>query len=111
MAPAGQTITAAAAHHVTFAAHQIAYVKIGDVRPQLDNLSDKFVADRHRHRNGALRPFIPVVDVNVGTANAGATHANQNIVDADARLRNLFEPQTGLALALYEGFHEPLIPT
>jgi hypothetical protein len=72
MPPAGQAIAAAAADHVTFAAHQIARVKIADVGAHFHDLADEFVADRHGHGNGALRPFVPVVDVNVGAANARA---------------------------------------
>ena len=30
--------------------------------------ADKFMPDDHRHRNGFLRPGVPVVDVNVGAA-------------------------------------------
>ncbi len=106
MPPPGQAIAAAAADHVAFAAHQIARVEIADVGAHLHDLADKLVADRHRHRNGALRPLVPIVDMNIGAADAGALYADQDIVDADRRLGNLFEPQARLALALYECFHE-----
>ena len=80
-------------------------MEIVDVGAHLDDLSYKLVADRHRHRNGALRPFVPVVDVQIGSADAGSKDANQYIVDADGGFRNLLEPQSRLALALDECFH------
>ena len=92
MPPSGQAVAAASADYVTFAAHQIARVKIVHIRAHFDDLSHEFMADRHRHGNGALRPFVPVIDVNVGTANTGAAHADQNIVDTDAGLGDLFQP-------------------
>ena len=111
MPPSGQAVAAAAADHVTFAAHEIARVKIVDVGADFHDLADELMADRHRHGNGALRPFVPVVDVNIGAADAGAPYPDQNVVDADGGFGNLFEPQARLALALYECFHEGLSRT
>src|SRR5580698_7335300 len=94
-----QTIAAASAHHMPLAAHQIARAKIADVRSNLHDFADEFMPDRHRHRNGALRPFIPVVNVNVGAADSRAAYANQNIIDPDGWFGNIFEPQSGLTFA------------
>src|SRR5579864_8794969 len=57
----GETVSAAAAHHVPFAAHYIAWMKIVHVRAGLDDLADELMTDRHGYRNGSLRPLIPVV--------------------------------------------------
>ena len=46
---------------------------------------DELVADRHRHGDGLLRPLVPLVDVDVGAADAGAQHLDQHVVDADRR--------------------------
>jgi hypothetical protein len=111
MPSACKAIAAASADHVSFAADDIARIKIADIRPDLDDLTNKFVADRHRDRNGFLRPLVPLVDVNVGAADAGIAHAYQHIVDADSRLGNIFEPQTRLCLSLNQCFHSLLLPS
>ena len=71
MPASGQAIAAAAAHHMAFAADDVAGVKIAHVRADLDDLADEFMADHHRHRDGLLGPVVPVVDVQVGAADAG----------------------------------------
>jgi hypothetical protein len=45
MPPSGQAVATAPANDVTFAAHEIAWPKIGDVRSDLDNFAHKLVAD------------------------------------------------------------------
>jgi hypothetical protein len=105
MPPASQAVAASAADHMTFATHQIAGAKIADVRSHLNDFADKFMTDGHWYGDGALRPIVPAVDMNIGAANARAPDADQNIVDANGGFGDLFEPQTGLALALYKGFH------
>ncbi len=57
--------------------------KSADVGADLDDLAHELVADHHRHGDGLLRPGVPVVDVQVGAADAGAVHADQHVVDAD----------------------------
>ena len=49
----------------------------------LDDLADKFVADDHRHRNGLLRPLVPVPDVDVGAADRRLADPDQHVVGAD----------------------------
>ena len=68
--------------------------------------SDKLVADGHGHGDGLLRPFVPLVDMHIGAADAGVTHADQHVVDADRRLGNLFQPQSALRFALDQCLHE-----
>ena len=63
------------------------------------------MADHQRHRNGPLRPLVPVVDVQIGSANARAEHANQHVVDADRGRRHLFKPKIRLAFAFDQCFH------
>ncbi len=105
MAPSGQAIAASAAHDVAFAADQVAGMEIVDVGSDLHDFADELVADGHGYGNGALRPLIPVVDVQIGPADTGAKDAHQYVVDPDARLRNFFEPEARLAFTLDERFH------
>ena len=105
MPAAGQAVAAAAADDVPLAADDLADVKIVDVGADLDDLADELVADDHRHGDRLLRPGVPVVDVQVGAADAGAQHLDQHVVDADRRHRHVVEPQAGLGLLLDQGLH------
>src|ERR1017187_7759508 len=98
MPASSQTIPAAPAHDVSLAADNLAREKIGNVGADLDNLADELMAYDHGHGNGALRPVVPVVNVDVGAADGRALHANQDVVDADARLGNIFQPEAWRSL-------------
>src|ERR1700691_4622646 len=106
--PSCQAIAAAATDHMPLATHDIAWIEVVDVRAHFDDLADKFVPDGHRHRNRLLRPGVPLVDMNVGAADAGISNANQNVVDTDGRLSNLFQPEASFRTPLYQGFHSIL---
>jgi hypothetical protein len=68
MTPAGKTITAMSTRDVTFADNEIAGRKSFHViAGKIDN-TDKFMTDRHRHRDRLLRPLIPVVYMYVRAA-------------------------------------------
>ena len=54
MTPPGKTIPAAPADHMAFAADDFTGKEIGDVRPDLDDLADKFMTHDHRHGNRPL---------------------------------------------------------
>jgi hypothetical protein len=78
-------------------------MKINYIRPDLDNFSDKLVANGHRNRNGGARPIVPVVDVDIGAADSRVRDADQNVVDADRGFGDIFEPQSGRVLAFDQG--------
>src|SRR5580692_5137929 len=105
MAPPRQTIAAPAADYVTLAADDIAGEEIVDIRAHFDDFAYELVPDRHGHRDGALRPLIPFVDMHVGAADAGAQHLDQYVADADLRRLDFFQPQPRFAPALHQCFH------
>ena len=74
-------------------------LEVIDVVADFKDFTDELVPNDQRHGNGPLRPGIPLVDVQVGAADAGAVDANQNIIDADRRLRHIGQPQTRLGPA------------
>ena len=100
MAAAGEAVAAAAADDVTFPADDIAGEEIGDVGPDFDDAADKLVADGHGDGNGLLRPVVPLVDVDIGAADAGAQDADQDVVDADRRASRCL-PARGRAHACF----------
>ena len=92
MTPAGEAITAAPADHVAFAADNFPRVEIVYVRPNGNNLAYKLVPHRHRHRNGLPRPLIPLINVQIGSANSGFPDSYQDIVDSDCWLGYIRQP-------------------
>ena len=93
-----QAVAAPAADHVALAADDFADVEILDIGAGLDDLAHELVADHHRHRNRLLRPGIPDFDMNVSTANPGAQHLDEDVVDPDPRARGTSSSQRpGLA--------------
>ena len=70
------------------------------VADTLDN-ADKFVTDGHRHRDGFLRPGVPVVDVHVGAADRRLQHPDQHVIVANFRNRHVLQPKTRLAFGLH----------
>ena len=105
MAAAGEAVAAAAADHVAFAADDVAGEEVGHIGPDLDDPADELVADRHGDGDGFLRPLVPLVDVDVGAADPGPQHLDQDVVDADRGRLDVFQPQAGLAPALHQCFH------
>ena len=102
VAAPGEAVAAAPAHEVAFAADDVAGGEVGDVGADLDDLADELVPDHHRHRDRLLRPRVPVVDVQIGAADAGPVDPDQHVVDPDFGFGHVLEPQSGLRL----GFHE-----
>ena len=105
MPPPRQTVPAPPAGHMALAAHNVARIKIIHIRSHRHNLADKLMPNRHRHRNGLLRPLVPLVDMHIGPTDPRIPHANQHIVDPDLRLRNILQPKPLLRATLYQCLH------
>ena len=103
--PAGQAIAAAAAHDVAFSTDDFAWMKIVHIRTNFNDLADKLMADCHRHGNGSARPFVPFVNMQVGTADAGVRDADEDVVDADGGFRNVEQSETGRGVRFDKSFH------
>jgi hypothetical protein len=79
MASACSTVTAMTTSDVTFTRHSIADMKTVYFSADFSDLADKFVTNGHWHRNGVLRPLIPMVNVHVSTANGGFMYFNNDV--------------------------------
>ena len=60
--------------------------------------------------HAALRPRVPVVDVHVGAADAGASHADQNFIVSNRRLGNVLQHESGRRCRLHQRFHARVAP-
>src|ERR1700730_15629211 len=105
MPPTGEAIAATTANHVALAADDLSGMEIVDVRSHLSNLTHELVANDQRDRDRLLRPFVPFVDMLVGSAESGQEHAYLDIVDSRFRDWNIFEPESALGTALNKRFH------
>src|SRR5437660_5474098 len=105
MTPARQAIAAASANDMTLAAHCLARKKILHIRADLDDLSNKLMADHHRHRDRFPSPVVPLINVRVRTANAGAIDVYQHVIQSNRWLGRFFKPEPGFGFSFYQSFH------
>ena len=105
MTPPGKTIAAMSTSDVAFADNKIARRKAFHVIADKIDHADKFMADRHRHRNRFLGPGVPIIYVDVGAADGRLQDANEDIICACFRNRDFLEPQAGLGFSLHDGLH------
>ena len=96
------------ANDVTFAGDEIAGRESFHAIADAIDHADKLMADDHRHRDGFLRPGVPVIYVYVGPADRGFLDPDEHIVVADFRHGHFFEPKAGLRLAFDQRFHRLL---
>src|SRR6266581_2968085 len=108
MTPAGKTITAMSTCDVTFADNEIARRESFHVIAGMIDDTDKFMADNHRHRDRFLRPGVPIIDMNIGTADGRFDDADTNVVTFDFRNGNFVEPQPWLGAAFHYCLHRLL---
>src|SRR5690606_24842606 len=97
----GAAQRAAAADDVPLRRHPVADVDVGHQGAHLRHVAGELVADGEWRTAAPLRPGVPVVDVDVGAADAGAPDADQHLVVADLRLGNVGEREAGTCADLY----------
>src|ERR1700690_2203845 len=105
MSAAGAAIAAMAAGDVAFAGHAVAGTEAAHFAADLDDLAGEFMAHGHRHRDGLLRPRIPVVKMDVRAANGGAVPLDQYIVVPHGGFGNILHPDAGFRACFDQSFH------
>jgi hypothetical protein len=105
MPSARATVAAFAADDMTFARDPLADMVLGDRRADLSNLADELVADYHRHRNGLLRPLVPVPDMHVRAADGGFLHLDQHVVRPGFGHRHMLHPEADFRFCFNERLH------
>ena len=93
------------AHDVAFATHALADLDALYVRADFDDFADVFVADGERRLDLLLRPGVPLVDVDVGSADGGLLDLDEDIVYAHLGHRLLNQFHALLRRDLRYGFH------
>ena len=108
MTPPGEAIAAMSADNVTFAGDQITWSETFDAPADPLDHTDKLMADDHRHRDGLLRPGVPVINVNISSADRSLLDPDEHVIVADFRHRNFFQPKTGFGFAFHQRLHRLL---
>src|SRR5205823_14483386 len=104
-AASGHAVAALAADDVALGTNQLADVDGLDALAQRGNLTDELMTDDQALLDGGLRPFVPCVDVQVGTADACTEDADQHLARAGLWLGDIFEPQAGRGLRFDQRLH------
>jgi hypothetical protein len=102
---AGPAEQAAAVNDVALGGHAVALLHVGHEAADFDDFTSELVTDDEGRLASSLRSVVPVVDVDVGAAHAGAMHADENFVVANARLWYVAHHEAGTGSFLHQSFH------
>jgi hypothetical protein len=102
---AGAALVAQAAGNVHFRGDKITLADGSHFRADLFHHAAEFVAEDQRRMNAPSRPAVPLVDVQVGAADRGGAHANQNVLQPDFGNRHAFQARSRLRFRLDDGLH------
>src|SRR5258708_2883684 len=109
-APAGHAVAATAAHQVALTAHEVTLTQLLHVGSDFHDLADELMPDDKRHWHVRPCPAIPVVDVQVRTADTSSEHTDQNVVPAQGRNGHVLKPEASLRFRLNQRLHPPPAP-
>src|ERR1700691_4086865 len=98
----GQAVAAPSTNDMAFAADNVAGIEVINIRSDFDNFPDKFVPNRHGDWNRLLRPIVPLINMDVRSADAGVSDTDQDIIDTDVGFRYLFKPEPRLRLTFHK---------
>ncbi|VTR67535.1 hypothetical protein DESC_610118 [Desulfosarcina cetonica] len=105
VALAGPAVAAMPAGDVAFRRDAVSDLEPPDLAAHVGDDADEFVADGHGRGNGALGPGVPVVNVDVRSADRGLDDFDQHVIMADAGKGDLAHPDARLGLQFDDGLH------
>ena len=88
---AGAAQQAAPVHDVALSRDPVSLFHVGDQAPHPHDLAGKFMADDDRWLDATTGPRIPLIDVDVCSANAGAAHPDEHLILANGRHRDVLQ--------------------
>src|SRR5690606_8754802 len=99
------TVATMAAHDVALGRYALADGVALHAGADLDDAADEFMADDQARPDHALRPVVPLVDMQVGAADRGLLQPDQDLVRTDPGHRHLFHPDALGGIAFDQGLH------
>ena len=109
MAAALKAVSAFSANNVSLTGNDISNLPVDNVFADLCNLSHVFVTDNHRSFNCFLRPLVPVVNVQISTADSGLMYFDFYFVRANLGLGHVHEPKTLFGQFFNKSFHNIIL--
>src|SRR5881275_1388808 len=105
VAVSGAALHAVPAHDVTLGGDELPALELGDAVAHRDDLARELVTDHQRRLKAALRPRIPIGDVQVSAAHTGVADRDEHFARSGGRLGDGRDFQTGGALLLDDRLH------
>ena len=102
---ADAALQALAAGHVHFGGDEVAFLHAGDFVADGFDRAAELVAGNERRMNAALRPLVPLVNVQVGAADGGHLDLDQHVGRAKLRFGNFADFRARCGLRLNDGKH------
>src|SRR5688572_27397877 len=85
--------------------HAVANLHVGDELANFDDVTGEFVSDDKRRFAAAARPFVPLVDVDVGATDPGSTHADEDFVVENGGYWDVGQLESRTGVMFHEGLH------
>ena len=102
---ADAALQALAASHVHLGGNEITFFDAGDLIAHGFDVAAELVAGNERGMNAALRPLVPLINVQVGAADGGDLDLDQNVGRAELGNGNFADLGARRGLRLYDGKH------
>ena len=102
---AGAALQALAAGHVHLGGNEVAFLNAGDFFAEGFDLAAELVSGDERRMNAALRPLVPLINVQVGAADGGDFDFDQHIIASKGRNLNVPDLCAGRGLRFYHSEH------
>src|SRR5450756_3082991 len=105
MTPAGPTVAARAADHMSLAGGLLADLHRGDVLADLGDLAEELVTDHQGRFDHGCGPVIPLLEVQVGATQTCPLDADLHVIGTDHRLGALHQLESGTCRVLHQSSH------
>ena len=105
LATTSQAVAASTTDQMAFTTDQITDFEIIDVATEFNHMANEFVTDNQRHRNGALGPGIPIINMQISAADTGAIDANEHVVNANFGHWYVDQSESRCGGCFGDGFH------
>ena len=102
---AGAALQALAAGDVHLGGDEVAFLHAGDIFADGLDGAAELVAGNERGMNAALRPLVPLIDVQVGAANGRDFDLDQDFVRTECGIGNFADLCARSGLRLYDSKH------
>ncbi len=104
MAGASTTVAANTARDVALCGDTISDIETLDFSTAFNDFAAEFMADGEWHGNCFTGPVVPLINMNIGSANGRAADFDQNVVVSRLRFVDIFKPETTFGLRFDQRF-------